>query len=69
MAPRVVPEIKTLIRDWSMADLEQLAADRLDFATAEECECHLDRALRHALGAVPSLGAGAGAPTGTDGAS
>jgi phosphotransferase system enzyme I (PtsI) len=69
MAPRVVPEIKTLIRDWSMADLEQLAADCLDFATAEECECHLDRALRHALGAVPSLGAGAGAPTGTDGAS
>jgi phosphotransferase system enzyme I (PtsI) len=45
MGPRVVPEIKTRVRAAAMPDLERLAAECLDLATAAEVERHLESAL------------------------
>ena len=45
MSPREVPEIKTLIRELDLVDLESLAEECLGLTTAEEVERRLDEAL------------------------
>ena len=54
MSPRVVPEIKTRVRASSLPDLERLAEECLDFATAAEVERH----LQSALGGLVTVGEG-----------
>ena len=50
VSPRVVPSIKTRLRELSVAELEETALRCLDLSTAAEVEQRLDNALR---GTVP----------------
>ena len=45
MSPRVVPEIKTRIRELSAAHLAELAEQCMAFGTAAEVQQHLDSFL------------------------
>jgi len=59
MSPRMVPTIKTLIRDFDCAELEELAGRCLELPCASEVEACVDRFLEDRMALGPELQRGA----------